>query len=129
MKNFFNKLNDSVNLFYLIHFLIFALLSYLVVSIATKEQTEANTVSLCFFGFIFIIDIIAVLFIVLPNFYEYWFKNWYNDYLYNKTHSINTYTIKYNDFWKMFQVSHNEIGACIAEFKNFDEAKEYCEKG
>lgn len=42
---------------------------------------------------------------------------------------VNTYKIKYNEFWETWQVSHDEIGACIAEFKTYAEAFEYCQKG
>ena len=42
---------------------------------------------------------------------------------------INGYEIRYNPMWKTFQVSHKEIGACIAEFDSITDAKEYCERG
>jgi len=42
---------------------------------------------------------------------------------------INGYTIRFNALWKMYQVSHENIGSCIAEFENLSEAKEYCQKG
>lgn len=42
---------------------------------------------------------------------------------------VNGYQIRYNDYWGMWQVSHNEIGACIAEFGNLADAIEYCQKG
>jgi len=41
----------------------------------------------------------------------------------------NGYTLAYNGFWNTWQVSHDEIGACIAEFDNPAEALEYCKKG
>ncbi len=43
--------------------------------------------------------------------------------------SINGYVISYNDFWKVFQVSHPKIGCRIAEFDTEAEAKEFCLKG
>lgn len=43
--------------------------------------------------------------------------------------TINGYTINFNDYYDMFQVSHENIGACIAEFKTLEEAKEYCKRG
>jgi hypothetical protein len=42
---------------------------------------------------------------------------------------VNGYQIKWNGFWQMWQVSHLEIGACIAEFKTKQEAVEYCRRG
>lgn len=42
---------------------------------------------------------------------------------------VNGYEIKYSDFWKKFLVSHDEIGANIAEFKTLEEAKEYAKNG
>jgi len=46
-----------------------------------------------------------------------------------KTITVNGYEIKYNSFFGMFQVSHKDIGACIAESKDKDELIEYCTKG
>lgn len=43
--------------------------------------------------------------------------------------NINGYEIKYNEFWMMWQVSHPEIGACIAEFKREADAVTYCQNG
>lgn len=42
---------------------------------------------------------------------------------------VNGYYISWNSLWKMWQVSHPEIGACIAEFKRLDDAVEYCRAG
>jgi len=42
---------------------------------------------------------------------------------------VNGYNIKFNSFWHVYQVSHDEIGVCIAEFKTIAEAEEYCRKG
>jgi fructose-1,6-bisphosphatase len=41
---------------------------------------------------------------------------------------INGYTIKYNSFWGMYQVSHDEIGLC-GEFLLLDDAIEYANNG
>lgn len=41
----------------------------------------------------------------------------------------NGYKIAFNEFWGMWQVSHPNIGACIAEFKTEAEAIEYCQAG
>ena len=43
--------------------------------------------------------------------------------------SINGYLIKYNLLWDTWQVSHDEVGTCIAEFDNEQSAKEYCIAG
>jgi len=43
--------------------------------------------------------------------------------------AINGYTIGFNDYYNMYQVSHKNIGCCIAEFKTLEEAKEYCING
>jgi len=42
---------------------------------------------------------------------------------------VNDYEIRFNPFWNTFQVSHDNIGANIAEFNTLQEAKEFCEKG
>lgn len=42
---------------------------------------------------------------------------------------VNGYEIRFNSLWQTYQVSHENIGACIAEFKNLLEAKDYCRKG
>lgn len=42
---------------------------------------------------------------------------------------INGYKIKYNDFWMTYQVSHENIGANIAEFEIIYDAILYCQKG
>jgi hypothetical protein len=44
---------------------------------------------------------------------------------------VNGYKISFNEFWNAWQVSHEEIGSCIAEFKptELPEAIEYCLKG
>jgi hypothetical protein len=42
---------------------------------------------------------------------------------------VNGYEIKFNGYWGKWQVSHDDIGACIAEFWTYAEAREYCEKG
>ena len=47
----------------------------------------------------------------------------------NKMVLCNSYEIKYNDYFGMWQVSHDEIGACIAEFKFLYDALIYCGKG
>ena len=46
-----------------------------------------------------------------------------------QTWEINGYIIKYNSFWKTFQVSHPEIAAIVAEFKTLIEAKNYAKNG
>jgi hypothetical protein len=43
--------------------------------------------------------------------------------------AINGYKIRYNEFWGMWQVSHPEIGATVAEFKEVNEAVDYCRAG
>ena len=48
---------------------------------------------------------------------------------YRLANITNGYTTIFNSLWDMFQVSHPEIGACIAEFKNLPEAVEYARKG
>ena len=53
-------------------------------------------------------------------------KNWNDE---AKPIIVNGYEIKFNSFWNHWQVSHDEIGACIAEFDTLEEAKEYCFKG
>ena len=49
------------------------------------------------------------------------------------THDIikapNGYQIEWNPLWGYYQVSHPEIGNCIAEFKILDDAIEYCDRG
>lgn len=42
---------------------------------------------------------------------------------------VNTYSIRWNGFWGKFQVSHDEIGVCIAEFNDVNDAVEYCRRG
>jgi len=42
---------------------------------------------------------------------------------------VNGYEIKYNHLWKKWQVSHENIGACIAEFDFLNDAIEYSVKG
>jgi len=42
---------------------------------------------------------------------------------------VNGYKIKYVAFWHKYLVSHDDIGANIAEFKTIKEAIEYAEKG
>lgn len=42
---------------------------------------------------------------------------------------VNGYSIKYNSFWKMYQVSHKDIGSNIAEFKKKIDAIEYAKRG
>lgn len=51
------------------------------------------------------------------------------DYDHDTKHLVNGYRIRWNSYWHMWQVSHPEIGACIAEFKHFEDAREYCLKG
>ena len=46
-----------------------------------------------------------------------------------KEETVNGYKIKYNGFWKQYQVSHKEIGANIAAFKKKSEAVDYCKRG
>lgn len=41
----------------------------------------------------------------------------------------NGYEIKYNSLWKKWQISHENIGACIAEFDFLKDAIEYSVKG
>ena len=41
----------------------------------------------------------------------------------------NGYEIRYNCFYKKWQVSHKNIGACIEEYNTLKEAKENCLKG
>ncbi len=43
--------------------------------------------------------------------------------------TTNGYEIRWNEYYKMWQVSHDEIGACIAEFKKLEDAIDYCLKG
>jgi hypothetical protein len=42
---------------------------------------------------------------------------------------VNGYKIRFNTLWDMWQVSHNGIGSCIAEFKTEQEAINYCNNG
>lgn len=48
---------------------------------------------------------------------------------YRLANVTNGYTTRYNPLFDMFQVSHPEIGACIAEFKELEEAIDYASKG
>ena len=48
---------------------------------------------------------------------------------YRLANITNGYTTIFNFLWDKFQVSHPEIGACIAEFKNLSEAVDYAGKG
>lgn len=48
---------------------------------------------------------------------------------YRLANITNGYTTIFNFLWDKFQVSHPEIGACIAEFKNLSEAVDYARKG
>lgn len=43
--------------------------------------------------------------------------------------TVNNYRIRFNSLFKEYVVSHDEIGAGIASFKNLQEAKEYCLNG
>ena len=124
MKNYFlRKLDDSVNAFFAIHFLILFILTYVFISILNNPASFENSISACFFGFLLVFDVLAVCFIIAPKFFQYWIKT------YQPNYQINSYKIVYNSYYKTYQVSHNIIGATIAEFNKLKEAKEYCEKG
>jgi hypothetical protein len=45
-----------------------------------------------------------------------------------RTYKVNGYKIRYNDYYKKWQTSHDEIGVC-EEFVTLKEAKNYCRKG
>jgi hypothetical protein len=47
----------------------------------------------------------------------------------NYEYMINGYSIRFNRMWGYYQVSHTEIGSCIAEFNELNPAFEYCIKG
>lgn len=42
---------------------------------------------------------------------------------------MNGYTIKFNNFWRKWQVGHPEIAPVVAEFNTEEEAKQYCVNG
>lgn len=42
---------------------------------------------------------------------------------------INGYDVIFNSFWCKYQVSHENIGSCIAEFNNLNDVIDYCERG
>lgn len=42
---------------------------------------------------------------------------------------INGYDVRYNGFYRRWQVSHKDIGANLAEFQNLADAVEECERG
>jgi hypothetical protein len=44
-------------------------------------------------------------------------------------YTVNGYKIRFNSLWEMWQVSHDEIGSCIAEFKIDQDAIDYCNNG
>ncbi len=73
----------------------------------------------CLSGFIGLLFIVAVSLIVV---------------VINKQKSqidfilVNGYKIKFNDFYSVWQVSHDEIGSC-AEFKTKNEAINYAKNG
>lgn len=46
-----------------------------------------------------------------------------------KTFRVNGYKINYSNFWGNYGVSHDEIGANIAQFKYRKDAVDYCKRG
>ena len=46
-----------------------------------------------------------------------------------KTFMVNGYKINYSNFWGNYGVSHDEIGANIAQFKFRKDAVDYCKRG
>lgn len=60
--------------------------------------------------------------------YDIAFK--YLPYWYNKAGTrVNGYTIRFNDLWNHWIVSHDEIGAGLTEFTDINFAIDYCNKG
>lgn len=43
--------------------------------------------------------------------------------------TVNGYSIRWNDMWKEWQISHPEIGANVAEFQTLGEAIDHVYKG
>lgn len=43
--------------------------------------------------------------------------------------TVNGYTIRWNGYWRYWQISHPEVGLCIAEFKIKQDAVNYCMAG
>jgi len=42
---------------------------------------------------------------------------------------INGYKVRYNSFWKEYQISHPVVGVSSETFQNLVEAIDYCARG
>jgi len=122
------RLNNSINIFFLSQILLFGIiLRFELHLLFGNPISQAKTAFLILNTLILIVDLIAWNVSVGPAFYKYWILAWKN-FKYEGIY-VNGYTIRFNKLWRTYQISHKNIGSCIAEFYNINEAIRYCKKG